>query len=358
MIFHHYISVFFSSLFVSSTLIPIILYICHKRKWYDFTDKRKIHAGDIPRLGGVGIFWGFLISSLFILFFVADKNFAKSNILKLILIFMSCILIHIIGLLDDFKNLRARYKMLGQLFLSIILVELGFSFHEIVIPFTGLIIKNVWFCKIVSVFWIVGISNAMNLIDGIDGLSSVVTFIAALLFAGINLIHHDYLTCLLSVSLMGAILGFFIYNKPKGKIFMGDSGSLFIGFLLAILPLINIYPSEQYVLESSITILIIPISDTLFAMARRMITGKKFSCPDKEHLHHILLDLGNTNWEILRGVGGLTFLFGIFSFDLALSKEYVPASEVTKCHVIWVISFFFIYFLHKTWKRKNKRGAI
>ena len=353
-----YVYVFFVSLILSATLIPVILAISHKKKWYDFADKRKIHDGNIPRLGGVGIFLGFLISSIIILFFVMEKNYIETNFWKIILIFVSCLMIHIIGLLDDFFNLRARYKMIGQVIISIIMVQFGFHFNEVVIPFTTIIIENIIICKFISFLWIVGITNAINLIDGIDGLSSVVAFIAAFFFMAINWIHDDYLTVFLSMAVMGSIGGFFIYNKPKAKIFMGDSGSIFIGFLLAILPLVRILPSEQFVLESSVTILMIPISDTLFAMTRRTLSGKKFSCPDKEHLHHILLDFGNSNWTILKGIGSVAFAFGVYPFALYVQTKAIPAKEVIGCNVIWFLAFWFLFSLHRKWKLKFRKTDI
>ena len=350
--FYFNIYAFFISIGFTTVLIPIILLISHKKRWYDFSDKRKIHDGNIPRIGGVGIFCGFMLGAFFALFIGRFFEIEKVYFFKLILFFASCTLIHIIGLLDDFNNLRARYKLFSQVLIAFIMVGFGFHFKEVNIIFTGIVIQNKIICQMISMVWIVGISNAINLIDGIDGLSSTITFVAALMFALMNLMNGDFVTGLLYFALMGSVGGFFIYNKPKASIFMGDSGSLLIGFILAVLPMLQILPTETMVLETSITVLLVPITDTLFAMTRRTLAGKKFSCPDKEHIHHILLDLENSNWKIIIGLGLLTIIYSTYPMSLAARHGEAFTFEAIGMNIVWIISGTFMYFLHKKWKRK------
>jgi UDP-GlcNAc:undecaprenyl-phosphate GlcNAc-1-phosphate transferase len=217
-------------------------------------------------------------------------------------IFISALIVFVMGVVDDFRELRARTKFVGQCVASLIPVMFGFQFTQfgpIHLGFIGKIITFVWF---------VGLTNAMNLIDGIDALCGSIS-LTILLSLGVMFYlrgNSDYTTLLFILS--ACVLGFLVYNKPKAKIFMGDGGSQFLGFMIAAFPLFNKAPSLSYNMFPTIVVLAsIPIMDTIAAIWRRTREGRSFFSPDKAHLHHKLLDMGYTRISIL----GFLFLIQV-----------------------------------------------
>lgn len=262
--------------------------LSHKFEWYDEKNDRKIHTEDTPRLGGVGIFLSFLIVVAVIL--LTRRGFAEpSRYLPLI---GGIVIIHFLGLLDDFINLVAARKFLLQL-LAAVIVSLGpFRIDAIALPFVSGAIELGWAAYPITVLWIVSISNAVNLIDGADGLAGGVSAIAAL-FLGTIAAHSGNVTlALLAFALVGSIVGFLVYNFPPARIFMGDSGSLLLGFLLATLPLVGFSEGAPFPAIPVITLLFLPIIDTLMAIIRRISRGQPVHQADREHIHHLLIDRG------------------------------------------------------------------
>lgn len=336
------------SFLISAALLPILIRLSHHNEWYDSPDERKVHDGNIPRIGGIGIFWGFFIS-----FIIFTGHIYNANIPFKLLGFIICgVLIHGIGLLDDFKNLRARYKFIGQLITGIILIFFGFHFNSIYIPFVNYPISSPIIIGIISLFWIVGVSNAVNLIDGIDGLSSVVTIVAALSIAAKSYFLGNTSTVFICFALIGSVLGFFVYNKPKAKIFMGDSGSLLLGYILALLPMLeNTGMNKSLIFEGSLLILIVPITDTLFAMTRRIYRGINIGTPDKEHIHHLLLDFGFSNWKILGILGRHGFVLGFVTLLPVFFQEKNYLISVI-FYTVFTLNFFLMYLIHRKWRKE------
>lgn len=340
-----------TSFAISAIIIPYLINLSHRKQWYDTIDERKIHTENTPRIGGIGIFWGFMISLSVVLSlgFIPLQFINREVVNKIVIVLFSCSIVHVVGLLDDFKNLKARFKFFVQFCVAIAMVCLGFSFKEIHIPFTSITFTSLYVTVPISILWLVGIPNAINLIDGIDGLCSVVSVTSASTICLICMITKDYISAVICFALIGSVIGFFAYNKPKAKIFMGDSGSLVIGFLLALLPIIHSTTAQHLVFESSITILLVPIADTLFAMGRRMYKGVSIATPDKEHFHHILLGLGLSNWGILGVVLFFSGVIGVVPISyLMFPNHYVMISGVMA--IIWVLGIFILYRIHRRWR--------
>jgi len=264
-------------------------------------------------------------------------------------------IIHLLGLVDDFRNIPARYKLLGQILAAGLLVYggaklPGFSVFGLVIPFGP-------FSFVLSVFWLISLSNAVNLIDGIDGLAGGTSFISALAFALLHFLMGNRLGLLFSLSLAGALLGFLVFNKPKAKIFMGDSGSLFLGFLLGSLYFVGIPMDSPLSLGGigvTLTILIIPVIDMVAAILRRLRKGLPIFAPDREHLHHKLLDFGFSVPQILFRIypwvlfAGLSGVYWVYSFTL-IGRISVFADLAL--FAVWIISAFLFGHIHF----KNKK---
>jgi UDP-GlcNAc:undecaprenyl-phosphate/decaprenyl-phosphate GlcNAc-1-phosphate transferase len=281
---------------------PIILRVAHRFKWYDDIDHRKIHSGDIPRLGGVGIFLTTLaVSAVFVSFrTIVSDRFGFIDLIRYLPFLAGCLMIHLIGLFDDFSSIRPIYKLLGQIAAGALISFFGFSFPGFVIPFTEQVVEFGILNHLITTLWIVGVMNAINFIDGLDGLCGGLSAISAL-FIGISAIFlQSYTAALISFFLLGSILGFLKNNLPPAKLFMGDSGSLFIGYVLACLPLFAYKGTEAYMgLFMGATFILIPLYDMVAAVIRRVRKRLPPHHPDKEHIHHKLLDFGLSTRQIL-----------------------------------------------------------
>lgn len=292
-----------TSIMLNSIITPFLIKLAHRYSWYDEINHRTIHKGEIPRIGGIGIVVSFFITIGFYVFF-NRLHFSSTKYFQSLFTFwpvlIGALTIHLLGLLDDFTNLRARYKLVIQLLAAALVVFSGKYFISFYIPVLGYPVDLGFLSKVFTIFWIMGITNAINLIDGLDGLSGGTTAIIVFFMGLYSIYLGDYIQALLLFILFGSISGFIIFNFPPAKLFMGDSGSLFLGFILACMPL---YSSNNdthgFTLILSISFLLIPILDTISAIIRRKRRGIPFHSPDKEHLHHKLLKLGLSTKQIL-----------------------------------------------------------
>ncbi|MFP4382903.1 MAG: MraY family glycosyltransferase [Spirochaetia bacterium] len=295
-----YIFAFILPAVINLLITPGILKLSHTFYWYDSIDHRKIHTENTPRLGGVGIFISVLISFLIIgfigkLFSAEGKGFV--NLLPLL---GGITMIHIMGLVDDFHDLRAYLKFFIQITAAVILILGGIRIETVSLPFHWEPVNLGIVTYPVSALWLVGIANAVNLIDGMDSLAGGFGFITSVTVLIISLLTGNLLTALFSLIFIGSLVGFLVFNFPPAKIFMGDSGSLFIGFTLAALPLIKTETAVDIsILFPAITLFLLPVSDTLTAICRRLGRGLPVYNPDKEHIHHKLLEAGYNVKQIL-----------------------------------------------------------
>jgi len=341
------------SLALNSLVIFLLLKLAHQFKWYDIVDSRKIHVGEIPRIGGIGIAISFFLPVL-ITYFVycfSPSNFTYSkNIILYWSLSIAALIISMVGLLDDFKNLRPLYKLIGQIAAALIIIFSGHYFTSFYIPFLNIQIDSKFIGQFITLIWIIGVTNAVNLIDGMDGFSGSITAIVSLMMGISALIIGNYEQALILFILVGSITGFLIYNFPPAKIFMGDSGSLFIGFILACMPLYfftNGYSSYGLIL--GISFLIIPIIDTFTAIIRRKIRGVPFQSPDMDHIHHKLLALNLSEKTIILLTSLVTFLSSGSALLFILYKINVFIYMQLLIWLLTVVLFFTVSI-----KRKNK----
>ncbi|MGI6623082.1 MAG: MraY family glycosyltransferase [Acetivibrionales bacterium] len=299
-------------------------------------DSRRIHKNPMPLLGGLAIIIGFILA---IVYSFATKNIkvfvgylVKPKTLGLLL---GVFIIIILGIVDDIKPLRARVKFPVQLLAAIIVVATGTRIIAISKPFQATVALHpsmMYFLGdilafIISVFWIVGMTNAINFIDGLDGLAAGVSGIAALTLYIVAVIRRQDDIAIIAVSLVGAIFGFLPYNFNPAKIFMGDTGATFLGFLLAIISIEGTMKSITAIAVAiPILVLGLPIFDTLFAIIRRIMNGKPIGQADRGHLHHRLLDLGLSHRMsviILYVVSGALGLVSIALVDKGLLPSII-----------------------------------
>lgn len=259
-------------------------------------DNRRMHKKPIARLGGLAIVSAFLVS---VLFNVAGNMFNTSNLINPNEQFwgfiIGALIIVGIGAVDDAKQLSAKVKLVFQLIAAIIVVFTGTRIEILTNPFSdvGFSVLSPWVSYPLSIFWIVGITNAINLIDGLDGLAAGVSSIASLSLFFVSVISGELGTAILTAALAGATLGFLPYNFNPAKIFMGDSGALFLGYTLSVVSIQGLL--KQYAaiaIAIPLLVLGLPLFDTLFAILRRILQGKSPMEPDRGHLHHRLIDMG------------------------------------------------------------------
>ncbi|POQ98355.1 hypothetical protein AU468_13440 [Alkalispirochaeta sphaeroplastigenens] len=305
---------------LSAVLVRLLIGLARNRSWYDWTDERKAHDGDIPFLGGLGISVSFFIVGLgtFFLFHYADQGRVFS-FWYMAAILAGLFLIHATGVFDDFRNIPALRKLLLQILAAGLIVAGGPVIRTIQLfgPATQLSLGV--FAVPFTVAWIVGMGNAVNLIDGMDGLAGGVVFIASLVLGVLAVAEGNPLTALLAFTLCGSIAGFLVFNLPPAKIFMGDGGALFLGYAVAVLPILSRGGAAVPVpVLVPISLLLVPIADIVAAVIRRKSRGLPFHSPDREHIHHKLQDAGLSVPQALAVIYGFCGLmaFSVLAFKL------------------------------------------
>jgi len=287
--------------FVASILLtPLVKKLAIRIGAVDTPNYRKVHARIMPRLGGLAIFGAFLIGY----FVLRPENPTASFI-----IFGASIII-ITGVLDDMFEITAKAKLLGQLIAAGIVIYGGLDIDFIKLPFGGEL--DFGYLNIpLTIIWIVGITNAINLIDGLDGLAAGVSTIALITIAGMALMMGNVFVFAMAALLAASALGFLFYNFHPAKIFMGDTGALFLGFMISVLALMGFKNITVISLIIPIIMLGVPISDTFFAIVRRIRMKQPLSAPDKSHLHHCLLNVGFTHRQTVLIIYALAAMFGL-----------------------------------------------
>ena len=338
-----------SAILVSIGLNPVLIELSTRHGWYAKTNHRTIHTGKIPYIGGIAIFAAFIIGVIATELAVPVAFNTFPQLTMPFLLFGICYFsIHVLGLVDDFVNINARYKLIVQFAAAAAISIAGYSLKGIQIT-DDVAITFGPFSHVLTIIWLVGVSNAVNLIDGMDGLSGVTSAIAALFFGIAFLVLGSVQSAIVAFALLGGIIGFLLFNWPQAKIFMGDNGALFLGFTLASLPFFEhsgIVRLEYLFIP--VSLLFFPIIDTFMAIGRRIKHRKPFHSPDKEHVHHRLLALGYSQGRILIMLMGIVLLPAISA--LVVLWIELPYGAISVAFG-WVTSILF--FRIATSKRKK-----
>ena len=345
---HSVLEIILVTFIASVLLVPIAKRLALYIGALDVPNERKVHKVPIPRLGGLAIFGAFLLG--YILYGEITT--------QMISILIGSFIIFLVGVFDDIKPIAAKYKFLVQLVAASIVVIYGqVYFNEITFIWIDLKLSLVT-SYIFSILFIVAISNAINLIDGLDGLSSGVSSIYFLTIIVICVLLGKLtgLDMILSLIMLGATLGFLVYNFPPAKIFMGDSGSLFLGFMISIISLMSFKVATFTSLIIPIVTLSIPIFDTVLAIFRRLLKGESIGTPDKEHFHHQLLKLKFSTKTSVLIIYMVNTIFSVVSIFYV--KGYF--TEAIIVYVILMIALLFVILktdiLYNHHKDKNNKG--
>lgn len=322
---------FIISVAISLFMTPIAKKLAVKVGAVDIPkDERRVHKKPMPLMGGVAIYASIIVTSL--IFLPVDGT--------LISIIIGGTIIFISGIIDDIKGLSPKAKLIFQIGAAIVLIFGDVKIDALTNPFTkssNLIPLN-GFAIPITIFWVVGITNTLNLIDGLDGLAAGVAMIASLSFLFVANKFNYIPVMVMSSIVAGSCLGFLPYNFNPAKIFMGDTGALFLGFILAALSIEGVMKSVATIaVVVPIVILGVPIFDTTFAIFRRLLNGRSIAEADKGHLHHRLLKMGFSQKKTVIILYSISAIFGLCAILIAKANS--------KRAVIWSIVVFVITIL-------------
>lgn len=313
-----YVVAFTIALAVAYFATPTVKELAIKAGAMDAPDARKVHKEPIPRMGGLAIYVGFVVAIL--------SSMHMSREIAGLLLGGTVILI--VGIIDDMKQISAKTKLFGQILAAMIPLLFGVKIEWLTNPFGDMIYLD-YLATPLTVFWIVGLTNTVNLIDGLDGLAAGVSTIAAITILMVALQQNFWVVAILTAALAGSALGFLQHNFNPAKIFMGDTGSMFLGYMLAGISVLGTVKSAATIaLVVPIVALGLPIMDTAFAIIRRYSNGHPIFKPDKGHLHHRLLDMGLSQKQAV-------LLMYTISGCLGLSA--IVLSEVNKTYGVLLV---------------------
>jgi len=290
-----YLFVYLGSAFVALVITPVIIWLARQLSIIDVPGARHVHTKPISHIGGVAIFLSMLCLTVPVLFLSNVIGDAFRDILpKLIVLLFAAGFMFFVGLIDDIKikGLRARIKFLAQMAAAIAVCAVGIRIESVVVA-DWLTLNFGWFSWPITLLWIIGITNAVNFSDGLDGLAAGISAVACGVIAVFAIYSGQVVMAVLMLALLGSLTGFLFFNFNPAKIFMGDCGSLFLGFTIASSSVLCSTKSHALVgLALPVLALGIPIFDTLFSMLRRFLERRSMSAPDRRHFHHRLIDLG------------------------------------------------------------------
>ncbi|SFE10700.1 UDP-GlcNAc:undecaprenyl-phosphate GlcNAc-1-phosphate transferase [Lentibacillus persicus] len=297
-----------------------------KIKAVDLPNYRKIHKNVTPRLGGLAIFSGVFLGGLYL----------QPHHSHLPEIIMGAIVIVITGALDDRFGIKPVVKLTGQLIAASFLISSGLIIERITLPLIGVVDLG-FMSVLITVLWIVGITNAINLIDGLDGLATGVTTIALSSMFIMAIVDYRVLAAYLCVVLIGANLGFLYHNFYPAKIYMGDTGSNFLGYMIAVVSIVGLFKNiALFSFIIPVIVLAIPIFDTLYTVVRRAYNKEPIMMPDNKHIHYQLIRAGFSHRKTVLIIYAFSALFG----GMAILFSYANLTTAL------IVTFFVLVLLH------------
>lgn len=308
---------FIISFLVYNLLNSFLIKIAYKVGAIDMPGERKIHSTPIPRIGGVGIFIAFV--------FTVVRNFQFSN--EIFAILIASLIIFIVGFIDDIRGVNVLIRLFFQIIAALVVVFNGVSIR---LPISWGMLGD-FFSVVISVLWIVGIVNTFNFIDGIDGLAGTLTLIVSIIFLIIVVNTSQYQVMFVTSSICGAVLGFLMYNFHPAKIFLGDSGSTLLGFLLAVTSIYVSWADNNPLVAFSapIMVLFIPVFDLIYTTVSRIKNGLVRNLYEwlvyagKDHIHHRIMSLGFSINETVIVISLVNFLCGLVAVNLVVRNDNV-----------------------------------
>ncbi|MBT5855564.1 undecaprenyl/decaprenyl-phosphate alpha-N-acetylglucosaminyl 1-phosphate transferase [bacterium] len=329
--------VFLVSLLVSLLATAVVKKVAHRFQILDKPNARKIHTEAIPTIGGVAIFLGFVLA------IVSHLEMNQT----LLAILGGSTLIVALGLMDDLWGMPASVKLIGQFLVAALTHQMGIQVSFLSNPLTQEMVAVHWLSFPITVIWIVAIMNTVNLIDGIDGLAGGVVAISAFFLTIVALMNGQYVMAVITVAILGSCLGFLKYNFPPAQIFMGDSGAMFLGYVLALASILGVFKTTITLsLAIPIFVLGLPITDTIYAICRRIKNKKALFIADTDHIHHRLVQKGLTHKQVAAFLYTISIVLGV----LGVLMSFLSGG---KAIIVFGIAVCFIIFVYVLIRRKR-----
>ena len=337
-----YIAAFASAFAITLVTTPLAKKISIKVGAIDYPKDRGVHKKPMPRMGGIAIVLGFMVTVLVLYRFEAAMDVKQFSGF-----IVGASIIVILGVMDDIKNLSAKLKFSVQIVAALIVIFSGTRIDVVLWPVTAYLQV---FSIPITLIWIVGVTNAVNLIDGLDGLAAGVSSIAALCLMVLCFITGTSTAVMLTAALAGACMGFLPRNFNPAEIFMGDSGSTFLGFVLGVSSILGVFKGYAILaLVVSMLCLGLPVFDTIFAMLRRIAKNKPIMEADRGHLHHRLIDRGFTQKQAVLILYGISLLCGL----LAIFISFKDSRTIVVVILMVILLSFVIYYFNEHIQNKN-----
>jgi len=317
-----FLFVYFGSAFFAVMITPIVIKLARRIKAVDRPGVRTVHTRPIPRIGGMAVFLSAMFLIIIVLFLNNSIGKAFRNMqLQLISLFCSATFIFLVGLVDDMKGLPARFKFLAELLATCSLYFMGVRISSIVISEGWTLHLGALGCPL-TILWIVGITNAVNLSDGLDGLAAGISAVACGVITIFAIYSGQVIMVVIMLAMLGSLSGFLFFNFNPAKIFMGDCGSLFLGFIIASSSILCSMKSSALVgLALPVLALGIPIFDTLFSMLRRFLERRSLFASDRRHFHHRLIDMGIKQRHVVIAIYVMTLLFAGLGMFMMVARN-------------------------------------
>lgn len=332
-------------------LIPLLKKLCFRFGFLDLPGEHKRHSFPTPNLGGLAMFIGFWATILFAYHIYQPLASEIGRFLYFVLAGGTLILL--IGLIDDISALSAVYKLMAQVVVGLILYQGGLQITYLFIPLYGPVKLGILSLPF-TLLWLVGVTNSINLIDGLDGLAAGVSAIAALVFLLIGIQFSLVTVIVFAAAIIGICLVFLYFNHYPAQIFMGDSGSLFLGYLFAVLSII--FPIKSYVTAAVFVPLValgVPIMETLVSFSRRVIAGQRFYKADNRHLFHYLEASGLSKAQVVWLFYLFSAVFAVFSGAMFLFEKRLVFTILV---IFMVVIFIVLFRFRLAYIRKNKES--
>ena len=299
-----YVLVFVIALLVTVILIRPVIKLAKRFNIIDYPDGRRIHDKPVPRSGGIALFAGIAVSLTALALFIYISNSVGGNSttkvdlglfdnINYFGVAASALMMFVLGLIDDIKDIRVHFKLLGQIAAAAVACLSGVLLSHFTNPFDGSIVELGFFAYPLTIFYLVAFANIINLIDGLDGLAAGITAISAATIFIISVGKGGIDAAVVTIAVAGACIAFLRYNSYPAKVFMGDSGALLLGFLLGLVSLFGVIRTPAIItLLVPVVIAGIPVIDTLSAIVRRLRAGKSVAAADTAHIHHRIIAIG------------------------------------------------------------------
>jgi len=334
-----YLTIYTAAMLTAVLATPAIARLARAWGAVDAPGIRKIHRKAIPRIGGTAIVLAMLVGMIPACVLDGGTSQAlRETADRLVVLFATSLLVFLLGFIDDIRGVRARVKLLVQVLAAVVLCLFGIRIEQAALGWRT--VELGWFAWPLTVLWVVGITNAVNLIDGLDGLAAGICTVACGVILILSVYSNHVVMAILMLSLLGSLTGFLIFNFNPARVFMGDCGSMFLGFLLAASSVMCATQSQTIVgLALPALALGVPIFDTLFTMLRRILERRGVMSPDHSHLHHKLLDMGLRHRHVVLLLYGLTLLAAGLGMFMMVTRD-AGTLVVFACVVLLLLSVF------------------